>query len=233
MSDRDDVRRRIIDAAAALLRSDGRDAVTTRAVSAAAGVQPPTIYRLFTDMNGLLDAVASDGFARYLEQKHNLALSDDPVEDLRTGWDTHIQFGLENPAHYLLMYGQPTPGHRSEAAERALQRLRMLVERIAVAGRLLVDVETAVSMVHAAGVGLTLSFIEMPPADRDLSLIGRMRDATFAAIIATEPSSPSTVTQRAVGFKAVLDDVVDLYSPGERALLDELLDRVASKASPL
>ena len=58
---RDEVRQRIVDAAAHLLQTQGRDAVTTRAVSAAAGVQPPTIYRLFTDMSGLLEAVAADG----------------------------------------------------------------------------------------------------------------------------------------------------------------------------
>ena len=34
-------------AAAGLLASGGRDALTTRAVAAAAGVQAPTIYRLF------------------------------------------------------------------------------------------------------------------------------------------------------------------------------------------
>jgi AcrR family transcriptional regulator len=44
----------------------GPDAVSTWAVSAAAGVQPPVIYRLFGDKNGLLDAVASYGFESYL-----------------------------------------------------------------------------------------------------------------------------------------------------------------------
>jgi AcrR family transcriptional regulator len=43
--------------------------VTTRAVAEAAGVQAPTIYRLFGDENGLLDAVAEHGFASYLEDK--------------------------------------------------------------------------------------------------------------------------------------------------------------------
>ncbi|MEV0389077.1 TetR/AcrR family transcriptional regulator, partial [Nonomuraea sp. NPDC050643] len=136
MSDREEVRRRIIDATAQLLRDKGREGVTTRTVSGAAGVQAPTLYRLFTDMDGLLEAVAADGFARYLAQKHSRPLTDDPVEDLRRGWDTHIGFGLENPAHYLLMYGRPTPGHRTRAAEQALRRLRMLIERIAVTGRL-------------------------------------------------------------------------------------------------
>ncbi|WP_129667935.1 TetR/AcrR family transcriptional regulator [Phytoactinopolyspora endophytica] len=230
MSDREEVRRRIVDAAAKLLGDEGRDGVTTRAVSAAAGIQPPTLYRLFNDMNGLLEAVASDGFARYLEQKHSQALSEDPVDDLRRGWATHVEFGLENPAHYLLMYGQPNPGQRSRASEQALQRLRMLVERVAVAGRLVVGVETAVGMVHSAGVGLTLNLIGTPPEQRDLSLIDRLRDTIIAAITAPDPGSPASTAQRAVSFKAVLDQAADLYSTGERTLLNELLDRAANQA---
>jgi AcrR family transcriptional regulator len=231
MAEKDEVRGRIVEAATTLLREGGRDAVTTRAVSAAAGVQAPTLYRLFTDMSGLLEAVAADGFGRYLAQKHSLALTDDPVQDLRRGWDTHVRFGLENPAHYLLMYGHSTPGSPSRAATQSLERLRMLVERIAVDGRLSVGVETAVAMVHSAGVGLTLNLIGMPPDDRDPDLPDRLREAVIAAITTAAPSSPPTPSARAVGFKAVLDQTGGLYSTGERALLEELLDRAAT-ASP-
>jgi AcrR family transcriptional regulator len=124
VSDREEVRRRIIDAAAELLRTEGREAVTTRAVSAAAGVQSPVLYRLFTDMNGLLDAVASDGFARYLAGKRAQALSGDPVDDLRRGWDLHVEFGLQNPAHYLLMYGRPSRGCGGCACSSSASRPR-------------------------------------------------------------------------------------------------------------
>ncbi|MCG5216468.1 TetR/AcrR family transcriptional regulator [Streptosporangium sp. KLBMP 9127] len=229
MSDREEVRQRVIDAATGLLRDKGREGVTTRTVSAAAGVQAPTLYRLFADMNGLLEAVAADGFARYLAQKHNQTLSDDPVEDLRRGWDTHIGFGLENSAHYLLMYGQPTPGSRRRTTEQALERLRLLVERIAVAGLLSVGVETAVSMVHAAGVGLTLNLIGTPPEERDPALPDRLREAIIASITTAAPTGiPPSAAQRAVALKAVLGEVPDLYSLGERALLNELLDRAAN-----
>ena len=47
-----------MEVAARLLREQGAAAVTTRAVAMAAGVQAPTIYRLFGDKDGLLDAVA-------------------------------------------------------------------------------------------------------------------------------------------------------------------------------
>ncbi|MUL43740.1 TetR/AcrR family transcriptional regulator [Streptomonospora sp. PA3] len=228
MNERDETRRRIIDAATELLTTQGRDAVTTRAVSAAAGVQPPTIYRLFTDMAGLLEAVAADGFETYLVRKHGLALTDDPVEDLRAGWDTHVAFGLEFPAHYLLMYGQPAPGRRSSATEQASRRLHMLVSRVAEAGRLAVSVETGAAMVHAAGVGTTLSLIGTPAEERDHDLSRRLRDSTIAAITGAPPEGPPDHVRRAVGLKAVLGDADGLFTPGERALLDEFLDRLAA-----
>ena len=52
-------RARIVDVAARLLQTDGPAAVTTRAVAEGAGVQAPTIYRLFGDKEGLLDAVGA------------------------------------------------------------------------------------------------------------------------------------------------------------------------------
>jgi hypothetical protein len=172
--------------------------------------------------------VASDGFDRYLAQKHDLALTDDPVEDLRTGWDLHVQFGLEHPAHYLLMYGQPVPGHRTAPAERASQRLHMLVSRIAEAGRLTVGVETGAGMIHAAGTGVTLSLVGTAPEDRDPSLAGRVREATINAITGAAPNGGDDHAQRAVGLKAVLDQARGLFTAGERALLGEFLDRLAA-----
>ena len=53
-----DTRERILDAAAELLVSGGTDGVSTRAVAAAAGVQAPTLYRLFGDKQGLLEAAS-------------------------------------------------------------------------------------------------------------------------------------------------------------------------------
>jgi AcrR family transcriptional regulator len=101
-------RERIVEAATRLLAEGGPDAVSTRAVSTAAGVQPPTIYRLFGDKQGLLDAVVVHGFTAYLTSKNAQVPEDDPVEDLRAGWDQHVDLGLANPALYQLMYSRPS-----------------------------------------------------------------------------------------------------------------------------
>lgn len=131
------------------------------------------------------------------------------------------------------MYGRTTPGAPNPAAERSLERLRLLVERIAVAGLLSVSVETAVAMVHAAGVGLTLNLIGTPPDQRDPTLSERLREAVIAAItITAAPPTTPTLAQRAIALKAVLDRAADLYTPGEQALLRELLDRAAAHTPP-
>ena len=67
--ERDDVRTAIVEAAARLLREEGVRAVTTRGVAQAAGVQAPTIYRLFRDKDGLVDAVAEHVMATYVAAK--------------------------------------------------------------------------------------------------------------------------------------------------------------------
>src|SRR6478752_6009898 len=87
----EDARARILAAATDLLATGGRDALTTRAVAAAAGVQAPTIYRLFGDKDGLLDAVAEHVMATYVAEKTAVADAEaraegDPVADLRSAW---------------------------------------------------------------------------------------------------------------------------------------------------
>src|ERR1700761_2720557 len=98
-------------AAAGLLETGGVDAVSTRAVAAAAGIQPPTLYRQFGDKDGLLDAVTSFVLREYLADKRRLlAESGDPVTDLRGLWDQHVEFGFTRPDCYQLTYGRGRPG---------------------------------------------------------------------------------------------------------------------------
>ena len=225
-------RDRIIQAAAALLAEGGRDAVSTRAVSAAAGVQAPTIYRAFGDMQGLLDEVASYGFASYLKAKTERQLAEDPVEDLRGGWDLHVGFGLANPAFYTLMYGEPRPNAAPAAALRAQEILHSLVGRVAAAGRLAVSVERAAQMIHSASSGVTLSLISTKPEDRDPELSARVREAILAAITTGTAPQPGAAgpASHAIALKASLPGAGTGLTEAEQALLAQWLDRIARAA---
>lgn len=222
-------KQRIVDSALQLLRDGGLDAVSTRAVSAAAGVQAPTIYRHFGDMRGLLDEVAAQGFRDYLVSKGERRQAADPVDDLRDGWDLHHSFGLANPALYGLMFG-PRQGEPPPALEESYAVLRSLVQRAAEAGRLSLGVDAAARMIHAASVGAVMTLIVLPPDRRDDGLSVAMREATLAAVTtgrrAARPSSPA-VAPRAVALKAALPPEPDELTAAERALLDEWLDRLS------
>lgn len=225
-----DSRQRIITEAARLLAAGGRDAVTTRAVSSAAGVQPPTLYRLFGDMHGLFDAVAAHGFATYLDQKVNRPPADDPVDDLRAGWDQHVAFGVSNPELYALMYGQPRPDRQFEAAVKAAEVLHGLVERVAAAGRLRIEVEAAAQLIHAAGRGVTMALIATPPQQRDPELSDRAREAVLTAVTVEgrkrSGGRKPTAASHAIALKAALPALDGPLSEAERGLLSEWLDRI-------
>lgn len=237
-------RERIVRAAYQLLSEGGRDAVSTRAVTAAAGVQAPTIYRQFGDMSGLLAEVANYGFSSYLASKRGTVPSDDPVADLREGWNTHVAFGLAQPAVYALMYGDPRPGPRPAAVQQARQMLRTILERVAEAGRLQVPVDQALDMVDATGAGVVLHLLDSPPQDRDATLATAVREAVLGCVTlgsdpATSPDSTSSdptspnpsgsavLAARSISLKAVLGADSRL-SDGERQLLGEWLDRLST-----
>lgn len=220
-----DVRARIIAAASDLIVEGGSEAATTRAVANAASVQAPTIYRLFGDKRGLLDAVAEATFAAYVADKSRLAEDADPVEDLRRGWDGHVAFGLANPAIFVLI-SATYPGPLSRAAAAGLDVLRGRVQRVARAGRLRVGEERAVDLLRATAIGTVLTLLGKAPEEH-AALAAAAREIVFSAIIGeqatTVESGPSAV---AAALRARLGEAPEL-TPGERLLLDELLKRMS------
>ncbi|MDY7106135.1 MAG: TetR/AcrR family transcriptional regulator [Actinomycetota bacterium] len=229
--DRAEVRERIVGAASALLAAEGSSALTTRAVASAAGVQPPTIYRLFGDKDGLLEALAHHALTTYVDRKRVRPVGVDPVEDLRRGWDLHVGFGLANPELYPLIHGAPRSGASpSAAAVEGRHMLEELVGRIAAAGRLRVDETLAADLLQAAGSGTIMTLLAAPGADRDDGLSVAAREAVIAAIVTDAPvaDEPGPVAV-AVAMRAVLGGI-DALSDAERRLMAEWLDRIVAGA---
>ncbi|MCG5435842.1 TetR/AcrR family transcriptional regulator [Micromonospora foliorum] len=230
---RDDVRAGIVTAATQLLREKGANAVTTRAVAQAAGVQAPTIYRLFGDKDGLIDAVAEHVMATYVSGKSVAADSatGDPVADLRSGWRAHVEFGLTNPELYALIATRGS-GVPSPATVAGLDVLRRRVRRLAAAGLLRVDQERALMMIHSAGNGTILTLLGTPTDQRDPGLGEAMLDAVLSSILVTTPATPDTTTNAvAVTFATVLPDLPGL-TDAERALMAEWLQRSLTRLKP-
>ncbi|WP_216900562.1 TetR/AcrR family transcriptional regulator [Nocardia alni] len=220
-------RQRVIEAAADLLVHGGRDAVTTRAVAAAAGVQAPVIYRLFGDKVGLLEAVAEYGYAEFLATKQGHPRLEDPIEDLRVGWDLAVEFGLSNPALYMLMHSE-TMRPDSPALQAGMHILMSRIQRLAAAGSLRVDEPLAASVINATARGAVLTWLSQPPDRRDPALLVTMRETMVVAVTCHEPVVPeATASAAARALRATLPDQ-QVLSVAEQALLGEWLDRLAA-----
>ena len=223
------MRTRIVDVAAGLLREQGPAAVTTRGVAEAAGVQPPAIYRLFGDKDGLLDAVAEHVMATYVagksaEVEAASAGDVDPVADLRAGWDRQIDFGVTNPTLFRLL-SDPDRVRPSPAAQTGRAVLEARVHRVAAAGRLRVSEHRAVSVFQAAGIGAIHVLLATPAGQRDAGLADAMFEAVLRQVLTDVPEPAAAGPMAAaVAFRAVAPQL-DVLTPGEQHLLGELLDR--------
>ncbi|MDH2388706.1 TetR/AcrR family transcriptional regulator [Streptomyces sp. HNM0663] len=224
---REQTRQRVVEAAIGLLTHGGRDAVTTRAVADAAGLQPPAIYRLFGDKEGLLDAVAEHGFAMFLAAKQVDPDPRDPVEDLRAGWDVAVEFGLTNPALYTLMYSEPT--RSTSAAFRAGMEILMgRIRRLAAGGWLSVDEALAAQIIHATARGAVLTWLSLPEHLRNPALLTTLRESMVTAVTNRQPAVQDAGPAGAArALRAVLPEETAL-SHAERHLLTEWLDRIAA-----
>lgn len=231
-STRLEVRQRLVEVAARLLAERGPVAVTTRGVAQAAGVQAPTIYRLFGDKDGLLEAVAEHVMATYVSAKATAVESagaegTDPVADLRAGWDTHIAFGLANPALFRLLH-DPDRSAVSAASAAGLEVLRARVHRVAAAGRLRVGERRAADVLHAAGTGAVTTLLALPVHERDLGLAEAMWAAASQAVLTdTAPvvtGDEDRARAAAVTFRTVVAELASLTG-AEQALMVEWLDR--------
>jgi AcrR family transcriptional regulator len=92
-----------------LIETKDQSALSIRAIAAAVGVTPPSIYLHFADRNELVFAVC-ERQARQLEQAMEEAAAGgtDPWERIRRRGHAYLRWGLENPEHYrILMMSRP------------------------------------------------------------------------------------------------------------------------------
>src|SRR5690349_10770541 len=177
------VRSRIIETAAGLLAQSADVDVSTRAICHAAGVTAPTLYHHFGDKDGLLAAVVDFGWAAFLESKRTVAavVHEHLADDIRAGWDNHLEFARENPNFYKLMWS-PAVSANSAAFREAFQMLSDRLELGATRGQLRVSVETGARMVMSAVTGAALSLISQPDLFGDPIYATRLREAAIAAV---------------------------------------------------
>jgi len=133
----DDFRERLVSAATRLFAHRGYDGVTLRGIASELGCSPMTPYRYFQDKAAIFAAVRADAYARFADTQEACCTEQaDPLEVLAALGRAYIEFALDDPDAYRLMFelGQPDPDGFPElrAAElRAISPLRDWMGRAA------------------------------------------------------------------------------------------------------
>ncbi|MFE5834532.1 MULTISPECIES: TetR/AcrR family transcriptional regulator [unclassified Streptomyces] len=212
-------RERILEATEELLATKDAPAISTRAICDRAKVGMPEIYRQFGDKQGLLTAVADLGFARFLAEKRRNPLTDDPVADLRTAWDSHVAFALRNPHLYRLMFA-PAGDAKPQAVKEAQAILLKAVERCRDAGRLRMPPELAGRSILSANVGVCVTALSFPDLFGDLDASRAVRDAVIDRVTGDEREDTRIGTATVLA-QALLGTLTGT-APVNGAVLDEL-----------
>lgn len=136
-----ELRDAILTAAAELFLEQGYDRFSVRQVAERIGYSATTIYLYFENKDDLLFQVVFEGYRRFSE--HLLAVLDgdyDPLERLRELCRAYVQFGLDNPAFYNLLFIQRpdflehSRAHEESKSDELLLRLNRAVQEAIDAG---------------------------------------------------------------------------------------------------
>src|SRR5215510_4108231 len=107
-----DLRRALVDAAAALASEKGLAGLSLREAARSAGVSHAAPYHHFKDKAALLAAVAEEGFLRFdaFQRRSLRSASRSPAARLRALGKAYIHFAIKNPHYFRVMFRKDLVG---------------------------------------------------------------------------------------------------------------------------
>jgi AcrR family transcriptional regulator len=107
--ERADTRQRILDAAREMFVRHGYEATTMRAIAERIEYTPTAIYHHFRNKEALLAELCAADFRALAAAFQKIGRVEDPIERLRKSGRAYVQFGLDHPMQYRLMFMTPRP----------------------------------------------------------------------------------------------------------------------------
>ena len=128
-----DVRRLVLDAAIAIIETDGADSLSMREVARQAGVSHQAPYHYFSDRSGIFAAISEEGFTGLAQAFRDVHETEMPAA--KAGFIAYLNFSREHIGHFRVMFrndicGVITHASTQTAADSAFEELRLMVARI-------------------------------------------------------------------------------------------------------
>lgn len=136
------LRDRILVASVGLVEEKGIGALSLREVARRAGVSHQSPYHYFESRQAILAAIAREGFEQLTVQLQSSSMgATSAPERLQRAGEAYVDFALDRPAHFRLMFRPEHVDLRKfpesfAAAKRALAVLQVIVQENVARGRL-------------------------------------------------------------------------------------------------
>lgn len=180
----------LLDAAAALLRAGGPDAVSVRGVADGSGRSSRAVYALFGSKQALIDALAERGYLALAERVNAVPTGGDPAAELVTAGVVGFRsFALEDPQIFRLTFEQVSAEVLKQprvgiAASRAFDALKSKVEALRAAGGVHPDrdVTECVFAFHSLCQGMAAGELAARPVPEGPGFWRSMQASDFVAV---------------------------------------------------
>ncbi|WP_150460913.1 TetR/AcrR family transcriptional regulator [Nesterenkonia ebinurensis] len=103
----ENLRQKLLEAAASTIVSQGEQSMSLRVLAAEAGTTTSAVYSLFGDKEALVVAVAKEGFRRFAQALEKVPRTEDPWGDLLTLGVAYREYALAEPHFYRVMFSRP------------------------------------------------------------------------------------------------------------------------------
>lgn len=157
-----DIRRKILDTARQLLVEKGITNVSIRMIAGKVGCSVGTIYFYFENKDALVHSLIEEGFEKLISIQEEIAeTNQDPCDRLKELCRNYIQFGIDNPEYYEIMFmlhAERMSRYPAEKYRRAFKSLEMLTNALSegsAKGELMVTdagMETQLIWCHMHGI---------------------------------------------------------------------------------
>ncbi|HKC29787.1 MAG TPA: TetR/AcrR family transcriptional regulator [Jatrophihabitans sp.] len=185
-----DLRVALVRAALELLEDGGAAELSLRAVARRAGVAASAPYRHYADRDALLSAVAAVGYQDLAHALAKVHPSPSTPDDLAAVAVAYVQFALQRPALFRVMFGEPCDrdsAERVSATQAISSYVAAIVER-AFPGS---DPEALSTAIWALVHGLAFLHLDGKLDSSDPAAVAQRVRASIHAVIAASASLAS------------------------------------------
>jgi AcrR family transcriptional regulator len=182
-----DLRAACVRAAMELLEEGGETALSLRAVARRAGVSPAAPYRHYEDREALVSAVAAVGYRELAERLAAAHPSPSTPEQLARVAIAYVQFALERPALFRIMFGEPCDRDNDERVA-ATTAVSLYVREIVRRSFPQADADALTTAIWALVHGLAFLHLDGKLDARSPAVVAdRVSAAIHALLTATSP----------------------------------------------